>query len=285
MNANIAFREIVWECINQLQLNQHVVLQTSDIEGVHQMRIALRRLRSAFSLFKLILGHKKCAFILSELKWLSDILGKARDIDVLLAQTIPTITNQLKQHQGLLILEQLALKKQRKVYDYIRETLLSQRYNCLLLTICSWLENEKWKETKKHYKLITVAARTLNKFHKQLLRHNDNLTDMPPEYRHATRISSKKLRYAAEFFMSLYPSKDCAKFIKILVQVQECLGQINDIIVAEKLLDELNSPQPDAQSEEAIQLFKQCNASSATRNIDKINPIWKRLTTTKPFWL
>jgi inorganic triphosphatase YgiF len=285
MNANIAFKEIVWECINQLQLNQNVVLHTSDIEGVHQMRIALRRLRSAFSLFKLILGHKKCAFILSELKWLSDILGKARDIDVLLTQTIPGIPTQFKHHQGLLILKQLALKKQLKVYGFIREALLSQRYNCLLLTICSWLENEKWKETKKHYKLLTVATRTLNKFHKQLLRHNGNLTDIPPECRHATRIASKKLRYAAEFFMSLYPTKNCAKFIKTLAQVQECLGQINDITVAEKLLDELYGPQPNAQSIEVIHLFKQWNTSLTTHNIAKINPIWKQLTTTKPFWL
>jgi triphosphatase len=285
MNANIAFKEIVWECINQLQLNQNVVLHTSDIEGVHQMRIALRRLRSAFSLFKLILGHKKCAFILSELKWLSDILGKARDIDVLLTQTLPGIPAHFKHHQGLLTLQQLALKRQIKIYDFIREALLSQRYNCLLLTICSWLENEKWKETKKHYKLLTVATRTLNKFHKQLLRHNENLTDMPPEYRHATRIASKRLRYVAEFFTSLYPAKDCTKFIKILAQVQECLGQINDITVAEKLLDDLNSPQPDALSTEAIQRFKQWNASLATHNIAKINPLWKQLTTMKPFWL
>jgi triphosphatase len=285
MNANIAFKEIVWECINQLQLNQNVVLHTSDIEGVHQMRIALRRLRSAFSLFKLILGHKKCAFILSELKWLSDILGKARDIDVLLTQTIPGIPTQFKHHQGLLALQQLALKRQIKIYVFIREALLSQRYNCLLLTICSWLENEKWKETKKHYKLLTVATRTLNKFHKQLLRHNENLTDMPPEYRHATRIASKRLRYAAEFFTSLYPVKDCTKFIKILAQVQECLGKINDTTVAERLLDDLNGPQPDAQSTEAIQRFKQWNASSATHDIAKINPIWKQLTSMKPFWL
>lgn len=285
MNANIAFREIVWECINQLHLNQNVVLHTSDIEGVHQMRIALRRLRSAFSLFKLILGNKKCEFILLELKWLSNILGKARDIDVFLTQTIPDITNQFKHHQGLLILEQLALKKQLKVYGFIRETLISQRYNCLLLTIYSWLENERWKETKKHYKLLTVATRSLNKFHKQLLRHSDNLTEMTPEYRHATRIASKKLRYAAEFFMGLYPTKDCAKFIKKLTQVQECLGQINDIIVAEKLLDELNNLQPDAQSKEAIHLFKQSNTSAVTHNIAKINPIWEQLTTTKPFWL
>jgi inorganic triphosphatase YgiF len=285
MNTNIAFKEIVWECINQLQLNQNVVLHTSDIEGVHQMRIALRRLRSAFSLFKLILGHKKCAFILSELKWLSDILGKARDIDVLLTQTIPAISKQLKHHPGLLILQQLALKRQAEVYDFTREALLSQRYNCLLLTICAWLENEKWKQTKKHYQLLSVATRTLNRFHKQLLRHNGSLTDMPPEYRHATRIASKRLRYAAEFFMSLYPAKDCAKFIKILAQVQECLGQINDITVAERLLDELNHAQADAQSIEAIQRFKQWNASSAAHNIAKINPIWKQLTTTRPFWL
>jgi|LNAP01.1.fsa_nt_gb inorganic triphosphatase YgiF len=285
MNANIAFKEIVWECINQLQLNLNVVLHTSDIEGVHQMRIALRRLRSAFILFKLILGHKKCAFILSELKWLSDILGKARDIDVLLTQTIPSITDQFKHHQGLLTLQQLALQRQLAVYDFIRQALLSQRYNCLLLTICSWLENEKWKETKKHYKLLTVATRTLNKFHKQLLRHNDNLTDMSPEYMHATRIASKRLRYLAEFFTSLYPTKDCTKFIKILAQVQECLGQINDITVAERLLDDLNGPQPDTQSTEAIQCFKQWNASLATHNIAKINPIWKQLTSMKPFWL
>lgn len=285
MNANIAFKEIVWECIHQLQLNQNVVLHTSDIEGVHQMRIALRRLRSAFSLFKLILGHKKCAFILSELKWLSNILGKARDIDVLLTQTIPAISKQLKHHPGLLTLQQLALKRQAKVYGFTREALLSWRYHCLLLTVCSWLENEQWKQSKKHYQLPSVATRTLNKFHKQLLRHNGSLTEMSAEDRHATRIASKRLRYAAEFFMSLYPVKDCARFIKILTQVQECLGQINDITVAERLLDELNSSQSDTQSIEAIQLFKQGNAGAAVQNIAKINPIWKQLTSTRPFWL
>jgi CHAD domain-containing protein len=108
---------------------------------------------------------------------------------------------------------------------------------------------------------------------------------MPPEYRHATRIASKRLRYAAEFFTSLYPAKDCTKFIKILAQVQECLGKINDTTVAERLLDDLNGPQPDAQSTEAIQRFKQWNASSATHDIAKINPIWKQLTSMKPFWL
>jgi inorganic triphosphatase YgiF len=285
MNANIAFKEIVWECMHHLQRNQNVIMQTSDIEGVHQMRIALRRLRSAFNLLKIIMGHKKCAFILSELKWLSHILGKARDIDVLLTQTMPSVSNQLIHHQGLLILQQLAFNRQIKCYGFIREALLSQRYNCLLLTIGSWLEHEKWKETKKHYKLISVATRTLNKFHKQLLRHNNQLNDMSPEQRHASRIASKKLRYAAEFFSSLYPGKNCTQYIKTLMQIQDCLGQINDMNVAEKLLDELNHPRQDAQAKEAIELFKQFNASAVTKNITKINPIWMRLTTTKPFWL
>jgi triphosphatase len=87
-----AFKEVAWECIAKLQTNQNIVLHSKDVEGVRKMRVALRRLRSAFSLFDKILAHKETVVFLKELKWLARTLGKARDLDVFITQTLPTIT-------------------------------------------------------------------------------------------------------------------------------------------------------------------------------------------------
>lgn len=167
IDANLAFRQIAWECINHLQSNQDVVLQGSDEEGIHQMRVALRRLRSAFTLFRRVLGFENNNILLSELNWLASTLGKARDLDVFITQSLPMITACFNKHQGLLTLREKASKARLEAYDDVHETLLSLRYHRLLLTLSSWVENERWRENREHsknHRLLTVATVALNKF-------------------------------------------------------------------------------------------------------------------------
>lgn len=286
-NVHSAFKQIAWECIHQLQGNQDMVLHGTDVEGVHQMRVALRRLRSAFSVFRNIVGGEDTVTLLAELSWLTDVLGKTRDLDVFITQTFPAIFTQFKEHQGLLKLHDNALTAQSEAYNELRTALSSQRYQRLLLTLASWLENESWRENGHEHKLekvLSFASVILAKRHKQLQIRGGDLVHMSPEVRHATRIAAKKLRYAAEFFSSLYTSKKLRPFILSLSQLQDCLGVLNDITTTDKLLHQLIDLGSDIALDEALHIFANWNASSAIRFEENLNGIWRAFVTQKPFW-
>jgi len=73
--------------LNQI-VNNHGALTKGDPEGVHQMRVGLRRLRAAMSLFAALLGDRQTAAIKNELKWLAGELGPARELDVLVSRVV-----------------------------------------------------------------------------------------------------------------------------------------------------------------------------------------------------
>jgi inorganic triphosphatase YgiF len=282
-----AFKQITWECINHLQRNQDMVLHGADVEGVHQMRVALRRLRSAFSVFKKILGSKNSVALLVELGWLSDTLGKARDLDVFVTQTLPAIITQYENHAGLLKLRDIALTAQEEAYVEVRTALSSQRYNYLLLSLAAWLENERWRDgarDKKSHQVLNTSTATLAKRHKQLRQRGKRLEHMHPEVRHAARIAAKKLRYASEFFASLYPSAKSRSFIRKLSQLQDCLGVLNDITTTEKLLQQLIETSPNIKLDEVQHLFAHWNASNRIHFEKNLNENWQAFASQKPFW-
>jgi inorganic triphosphatase YgiF len=286
-DVNSAFKQIAMECINQLLGNQDMVLHGTDVEGVHQMRVALRRLRSAFSIFRDIFGCENSTALLVEISWLSDALGKVRDLDVFVTQTLPIVIAQFRKHQGLLKIHDKALAANREAYKEIRVLLSSQRYQYLILTLATWLENASWRKKRNEYKLLKIhnfATVVLEKRHKQLQKRGKDLIHMSPEIRHETRIAAKKMRYAAEFFSSLYTSKKTRPYILSLSKLQDCLGVLNDITTTDKLLRQLLEQRPDNELDEALYIFANCNDSNAVHFEDNLNDNWRAFVSQKPFW-
>jgi inorganic triphosphatase YgiF len=287
VEAGDAFKQIAWECLHHIQGNQEVVLQGTDVEGVHQMRVALRRLRSAFSLFHKMLGRGNSAALTEELRWISDILGVVRDLDVFITQTLPPITAQFNNHLGLLNLHEKALTAQKKAYNNARSAINSQRYHRLLLSLAAWLENERWRENKPeadNWHVLDIAQEALSKSHKQLYQHGEHLMHMHQEARHQTRIAAKKLRYAAEFFSSLYPVGKSRTFVRKLANLQDVLGVLNDITVTENLLHQLIGKCPDRTLDEALHIFAGWNACNAMHSLANMGRAWRSFAAQKPFW-
>jgi len=286
--ANNAFKKIICNCINHLQKSQEMVLYGTDVEGVHQMRVALRRLRSAFSMFRKLFHSESPDVLKSELDWLNSILGEARDLDVFITQTLPAIMAQIESHTGLLELHEKAELKKAHSYKIVREALLSQRYQCFLLTLGAWLESEHWcKSTHdfKEVKVFEISNNILQKRHRQLGQSGKGITGMNAEERHATRITAKKLRYAAEFFASLYSSRKTTAFIRGLSQLQDCLGVLNDINTTEKLMQQLIGSRPNRNIGEAKYICAGWNAHHATSNLEHLEEIWRTFTSLKKFWV
>jgi triphosphatase len=285
MKTQSALKQIVWECLVHLQGNQDVVLHGDDIEGVHQMRIALRRLRSVLKVFSNIVSMQSWAKVIEELHWITNVLGCARDIDVFITQTLPPLQQQLQNQACLSSLANQCKQVQLKAYIGVREALSSQRYQRLMLTLCDWIENERWVDTSKvKSNVYEVAHKMLEKHYKQLKLKGKRLVNASPEDRHSTRIAAKKLRYTAEFFASLYPSKKTTKFIKYLSLLQDNLGIINDITITNNLLAKLLEHADDQEIEMAEHLLIGWNSYKLMHSTTNMKSTWDEFSEQKPFW-
>jgi len=286
MKASEALTLIIQECLTQLQGNQEMVLYGKDIEGVHQMRVALRRLRSALTVFGCTTNKQNCVKLITELKWITGVLGTARDLDVFTSQTLPLVIKQLQNESSLALLAKHARQHRLQAYVDTREALNSQRYQRLLLTLEDWLVNQRWQNVKLvKRRAEAVAQSILVKHYKKLNKCGKNLSQDDAEQRHATRIAAKKLRYAAEFFADFYPAKLSKSFIKSLAALQDQLGVMNDINVTNALIIKLIGARPTRNLVAAHHLLKGWNAHQLLLTTQLSNTTWKQFSDHEPFWL
>ncbi|MFV1922843.1 MAG: CHAD domain-containing protein [Methylotenera sp.] len=284
-SADTSLKQIVETCLMQLQGNQDMVLHGHDIEGVHQMRIAIRRLRAALKIFNQTLHRENTEAIIRELAWISNTLGNARDLDVFITQTLPPIMAQMPNQSSLTLLAKKAKQAKKVAYVNVREAISSQRYQHLLLTLGCWLENQDNQNNKiRKLTIGEIAQPMLTKRYDQLKKSGKRLKQDSTEQRHRTRITAKKLRYLAEFFASLYSVKKTGPFIKGLCQLQDQLGIMNDINVTSSLLEELLGEKPSRELMTAKHIIDGWNAHCLVSYVSKIETTWKALLKQKPFW-
>ena len=286
-DAHSAFKRIALECIWHIQSNQDMVLHDADIEGVHRLRVAIRRLRCAFLVFRKVVGKSNSKALMDELTLVSDVLGKARDLDVFVTQILPVVISQFSHHSGMLKLRDKALLAQAAAYIEVRETLSTKRYHNMLLTLSNWIESKRWRlnaSGSKTPKVQKIALTNLNKGSKELQLSGNNLANMQPEARHTARIAAKKLRDTAEFFCSLYSTAKSRAYIQNLTQLQDCLGALNDIAITEKLLGNIVGIRPSQSQKDALNIFAGWNAFNTLRGNTQLDEIWLKFSAQKPFW-
>lgn len=231
-----AFRAIAGQCLRQYRLNEALLLTARHTEALHQARVALRRLRSAIAIFQPLLDEPTVTHLQSELRWLTGVLGQARDIDVLLPKTEPgTLQDHLQQASD-------------KAYAEVAAALGSARARGLLLDLVEWLAVGVWREAadQKDARDLPVgdfAEKALSKLRKRVKKHGASLATLSDEQRHRLRKAAKRLRYGAEFFASLFPGKKhekrCRKFTASLEMLQDDLGELNDRATAPQLFARL----------------------------------------------
>ncbi|NVD73226.1 CHAD domain-containing protein [Duganella sp. BJB1802] len=225
---------ILNNCLQHIQRNENAVIEGDDAETLHQMRVGVRRLRSALKLFEPLAPCP--AGILEDIRWLGSELGAARDWDVLLASTLTHIQAHPGSLNGVLDLQALALKAAHDKRRAAAQALLSQRYTRLLLAMGLWMQQPA-DDTGEP--AADFAGSTMQRLHKKLLKRSRRMNDGEPDTVHGTRIAAKRARYALEFFQSLYHGKGPRRYLKTLSAMQEELGRHNDLVVADRLLREL----------------------------------------------
>ncbi len=286
MDTEEAFIYMAWDCLNQWQANEPAVMEGIDPEGVHQMRVGLRRLRSLLSLYKPLIPPEGYADLREELRWVAGSLGPARDWDVF-AENLEHIRAGAPENSELEDLTKKVAAIQAKSYTLAQETLRSTRHTRLLLVFSEWLARRQWRESmnKEQRKQLgqpvdKFAARILGKRHKQVRRKGRNLLELSPEERHQVRIASKKLAYGSRFFLNLYPGQTSKSYVAALSDLRDDLGLLNDAAVAGHLLDDLGL----AVEAPVRHFLHGWYASQNQIILARLGKTWDRFLDQEPFW-
>lgn len=236
---------IAQACLHQIGANE-AELQHGDFEAVHQMRIGIRRLRAAISVFKDMLASRQTESIKSELKWLTGELGAVREIDVFVKRFKKAAKNKQANGTGAgSVLEDFEKERERAMRR-AKTAVASPRFRRLLIDAAAWIEAGDWqrsdddlKRTLSERPVADAATAELRRRWKKIRKRGAKLGDLDARHRHRLRIAAKKLRYASEFFASIFPSKKSTRRRKNLVAkleaMQDGLGELNDIGVHEQL--------------------------------------------------
>lgn len=235
-----AFCQICCQLVESMEHNYTGVLDDIDAEFLHDFRVAVRRTRSLVSQLKKYLPAEQILFFQQEFKWLGQITGPVRDLDVYLLSRQKykaMVPEQL--HDGLegLFADLAAARRTR--FEEMCEGLRSQRYVDL---IAGWKEfvgnNDEGGQWLAADRLCRpVAVKRIRKRFKKIIEIGsaiDNTTS--DEQLHRLRIDGKKLRYLLEFFRSLFDDDDIEYFRKQLKKVQNNLGEYNDTAVQLEML-------------------------------------------------
>ncbi|MDH3692644.1 MAG: CHAD domain-containing protein [Gammaproteobacteria bacterium] len=242
LTVSEAIATILSQNLSYLALWEKTARTPQDIEGVHQIRVAFRRMRSALSIFRLAVPKKSVAPWTTEMRILAGELGKARDLDVFIDEVLNRIRDKLPL-KGAEKLEALTLQHRDTNYGHVRAMLDSERYAQFKVNFGQWIEASAWEQTELNKKqrkrlegsLIPFARKVLDRQERRVLEAGAHVDKHDAKDMHGLRIECKKLRYAAEFFSPLFPGLD--EFIDHMKGLQELLGIMNDVAVTRGLLD------------------------------------------------
>jgi inorganic triphosphatase YgiF len=240
-----AFQSVARNALGQISANALVLRDAPGPEAVHQLRVAARRLRSALSTFKAVVGDDALPFVKGELRWLAKSLDRPRSLDVLAEALVSEAARLEPPPAGMNGLTAALDGARREAWAAAAETAASERFRALMIEVAAWVETGDWIATAsggsaKSFgrEALAVQAAKVRKRARHLRRLDDGA-------RHRLRIESKKLRYAMEAFASLYPRKAAARYAARVKDLQEALGELNDVAVAAPLLATLDLA-PDA---------------------------------------
>jgi len=273
-----AFAHIVGHLTDvMLQLAPAIADATTGPEPVHQMRVAVRRARSAFALFPAPPDSPCHARAAEGLKRLGQTLGPARDWDVFMTETAPPVEVVLPNQPPVHALLRAGARQRRAARESLIAFMTGSEFRSLSLEL-AFLAAAELPETVP-LGLNEFAAGVLRKRWRKVLHVGKALDDLDDPALHGLRLKAKRLRYAAEFFAPLFPEKPAARFIRRLAVLQERLGQFNDTTVAEALLRDLGG-----KPGYAAGLILGFTAARGVRARPKISSAWSRFRRRDPFW-
>jgi inorganic triphosphatase YgiF len=260
-------------------------------DGVHQMRVAVRRLRSAVATMKRMLPQEQYEWVSQELRWLANILAAARNWDVLSSSLLTPVRSVLPNDQDLVELCCICERERQSAYKNADAAVRSRQYTAALLKLSLWFASCSWRNqpVSEQSALLmapidAVAPSLIGRRYKKVKKGADRFDELTPQQRHEFRIAVKKLRYTVEFLKDLFDSNRVVSFLQRLKPLQDDVGYTNDVRVAHKLLADLQVSKDAVPVARAAGIVLGWHDRGLADHDRKLRKHIGRLRELRPFW-
>jgi CHAD domain-containing protein len=281
-----AFRAVCAVCVQHVDANRHGALAAEDPEYLHQMRVALRRLRTAFAVFADAVPGSVAAPLLAELRWLSRALGHARDWDVFAGSTLRPALAARPRHPGLRALraasEDLGADARRAAH----RALESRRYYALMraLRALSYAEADAAPDTVRRLPMRVGAAAVIVAMYGKARKRGRGLVRLDAEALHSLRNAVRRLRYGLMFLAPMLPEARSRSLAATVEVLQETLGAINDCAVATDLVRLARKEARGAQRRKARKLLEKRIAAARSARREDLKAQWEAFRAAEKWW-
>ena len=295
VSADDAFRLTLQQCKWHIIANVPAVLEAHGPEGVHQLRVALRRLRVALASFGEEFRTPPMEALRMRAQILAQGLAPARDLDVFIDELFEPAARANGSVDAFAVLRERAVAARREAWADAVRKVSGLAFRSFLHDLGEAVDEKPWYEGSRglvafEQPATDLANRVLGRRLKAAKKRARQLESLNEAGRHRLRIVLKKLRYTAEFFAPLYPEDAVAPFIKRLSQMQDVLGLLQDVAVARKTLAHLIEEPPEERSGPRADLSFAAGIvygwhldRSANAWKDAMGR-WKKFAKAEPFW-
>jgi inorganic triphosphatase YgiF len=297
-DAASAFRAIALAALAQMAANARALRAAPQARAVHQLRVAVRRLRSAMTLFAPMLIDGDREGVTAELKWLAGELNDARNLDVFIDETFRPVSERRAEIPGLTAFEASLTAARKRAYRRADAAVRSPRFRRLMLEAVVWVEFGAWGEsdnpdsrTLRERPARKAARDLLERCWRKLEKASRRLDALDHAALHAQRIRAKKLRYACDFFADLYAGGDADRrkaFAETVAALQDALGQVTDIATARSLTAKVVQPHGaaprDLRGAYAAGVVMGERQAGEAKAIKAAAKAWRRLRKAERFW-
>jgi CHAD domain-containing protein len=228
MPARLAFAVVLEELLDIARINVDGTLRQLDTEFLHDLRVAVRRSRSALKVAKGVFDERRRARFAAELKWIGDITTPSRDLDVYLLGFDDLVAH-ANDPEAMLPFRALLTRNCRKAHTALNRALRTKRFARLVEGWPSDLAASDELGPEADTPIERVACDRLRSSWRRVRKLGNAITSAsPPEALHDLRKRCKELRYLLEFFASLYQTTEHKEIVGELKRLQDNLGEFQD---------------------------------------------------------
>lgn len=268
----------------QIEANRRAVLETDDPEAAHQLRIGLRRLRSALRAFRPLNDTPATRELEQYARDLGRSVSELRNADVFIEHIFAPVAGTMKGEPGYADLRGGLLAHRIAKRDEARAALTGDRWSKLQLYLALWPRTMR-DNGRMQTPVAKFAETALAKGWKRVAKHGADVQDLAMEQRHDMRKALKDFRYTAEFFGSLYDARRVSAFVKDLKKLQDVFGYVNDAATARELNGICHQRCPDSrEAQRAAGYVVGWHDAQAAHVWERVPKAWRRVEKDRRFW-
>lgn len=259
-------------------------------EGVHQMRVALRRLRAIERIFRRYVRSDEISRLAARAKLLASAMGPARDWDVFLEETLPAAQQGAYAPEGLRALKARAEVARAAAWQDAVAAVSGPEFAGFLIDVMAAGTLMAWREDGKKALSLPVREFAPKALDRALKKARQTAKQAIGAHelaaRHPLRIALKKLRYPIQLFRGIYPKTHRKEYMAALSTLQDAFGAVNDAVVAQGLAD--RAAKSEGEGGEGLMraagFISGYKAAEAREAAKKIDAAWDAFEKMMPFW-